>query len=242
MKLPRFFLLLLAITGLGVLAPADKAQSAAGSGASSAFAESSPSLTIKHPEMDLTYRRPTEKMKLRTYLLEAFGPIPIAGSALIAAGNQYQHTPPEWGQGTGGYAQRFASNFATAAVTTTAQYGLAEAFREDTAYYRCQCNGFFPRFKHAMVSTVTARHGEDGHRRFSLAALGSSYAGTFTTVYGWYPSRYGASDAVRMGSYNVIAIAGENLFLEFIYGGPRTLIGHFHRTSPGTGPAIAASH
>jgi hypothetical protein len=241
-RLLRFVSLLFAITGLGVLATSNKAQSPAGSG-TSAFAENSPSLTINHPQVDLTYRRPTEKMKLRTYLLEAFGPIPIAGSAIIAAGNQYEGTPPEWGQGTRAYAQRFASNFATEAVTTTTQYGLAEAFREDTAYYRCQCNGFFARFKHAMISTVTARYGEDGHRRFSVSALAAPYAGTFTTVYGWYPSRYGANDAVRMGSYDVLASAGENLFLEFIYGGPRTPFGHFHRTaSSGTGPAITPSH
>jgi hypothetical protein len=122
MKLLWFVLLLFAIIGLGVLAPLDKSQSIAGSGTSSAFAESSSSLTIKQP--------------------------PAA-----------------------------------------------------------------------------------------------PYAGTFTTVYGWYPSRYGASDAVRMGSYDVLASAGENLFLEFIYGGPGTLFGHVHRTaSSGTGPAIPPSH
>jgi hypothetical protein len=169
--------------------------------------------------------------------------VPILGSAIIAAGNQIENTPPEWGQGRRAYFQRFGSNFGTEAVTTTARCALAEAFREDTAYYRCQCDDFFQRFKHAMISTVTARHGEDGHYRFSLSATAAPYTGTFTTVYGWYPSRYGAKDALRMGSYDLLATAGENLFLEFIYGGPRTLFGHFRRAgSTSASPAITSDH
>jgi hypothetical protein len=39
-----------------------------------------------------------------------------------------------------------------------------------------------------------------------------------------------------MGNYNLLAFAGENLALEFIYGGPHTLFGHLHRpASSGTG-------
>ena len=168
-------------------------------------------------------------MKLRTYLFDAFGPYPIAGAAIIAVADQSKNTPPEWGQGTKGYSQRFGSNLAIAAVTTTTRYGLAEAFREDTVYYRCECHGLFPRLRHAMISTVTARHGEDGHRRLSFPALVAPYAGTMTAVYGWYPGRYGAKDALRMGNYNLLAFMGENLALEFIYGGPHTLFSHVHR-------------
>jgi hypothetical protein len=80
-----------------------------------------------------------------------------------------------------------------------------------------------------MLSTVTARHGEDGHRRLSFPALVAPYAGTMTAVYGWYPDRYGAKDGLRMGNYNLLAFMGENLALEFIYGGPHTLFRHIHR-------------
>jgi hypothetical protein len=239
----RFFFPLFVLAGLGALAPLDRAQAPAGAGASSSFAESSPAVTANHPALDLTYKRPTEKAKLRDYLLQAYGPVPMLGSAIIAAGNQYQNTPPEWGQGSGAYFQRFGSNFGTEVVTTTTHYALAEAFGEDTAYYRCTCNDFFQRFKHAMISTVTARHGEDGHYRFSLSGVAASYAGNFAAVYGWYPSRYGGTDALRMGSYDVLATAGENLFLEFIYGGPRTVFGRFRRSgSSSAGPAIASDH
>ena len=176
--------------------------------------------------------RPTEKMRLRTYLFDAFGPYPIVGAALIAGVNQYEGTPPEWGQGAGAYGRRFGSNLAIAGITTTTRYALAKALREDTVYYRCECKGFFRRFRHAMISTVTSRHGEEGRRRLSFPALVAPYAGTMTAVYAWYPGRYGAKDALRMGNYNLLAFAGENIALEFIYGGPHTLFSHIHSPAP----------
>jgi len=186
------------------------------------------------------YTRPTARAKLHNYLFDAFGPFPIAGAALIAALNQSEKTPPEWGSGGSAYAERFGSNLGIAAVTTTTRYGLAKIFREDTVYYRCECTGLFPRLGHALLSTVTSRRGEDGHRQLSFPAIVAPYAGTMTAVYLWYPNRYGPKDALRMGNYNLLAFAGENLALEFIYGGPHTIFSRFHRpTFSGTDAASA---
>jgi len=234
MKMLRFASLALAVVGLAVLAPVEKAQSILDSHtSSSSIADASPAPApapaIKYPQPDPVYRRPTESTKLRTYLFDAFGPYPIFGAVGVAGVNQSEGTPPEWGQGARGYGQRFGSNLAIAAVTTTTRYGLAKALREDTVYYRCECQGLFPRLRHAMISTVTARHGEDGYRRLSFPAIVAPYAGTMTAIYAWYPERYGAKDALRMGNYNLLAFMGENLALEFIYGGPHTLFSHVHR-------------
>jgi hypothetical protein len=229
MKMHRMVSLLAAITGLGILAPLDLAQSSVALDTPSSLAGESPTPAMKPALVDPAYRSPTEKMKLRTYLFDAFGPYPIAGAALVAAVNQSEKTPPEWGQGASAYGQRFGSNLAIAAVTTTTRYGLAAVFREDTVYYRCECQGLIRRFRHAMISTVTARRGVDGHHRLSFPAIVAPYAGTMTAVYAWYPGRYGAKDALRMGNYNLLAFAGENLALEFIYGGPHTLFSHLHR-------------
>jgi hypothetical protein len=173
--------------------------------------------------------------------LTRFGPYPVAGAALIAGVNQGENTPPEWGQGAKAFSERFGSNLAIAGVTTTMRYGLAEAFREDTVYYRCECKGIVRRFEHVMISTVTARRGEDGHRRLSFPAIAAPYAGTMTAVYAWYPARYGAKDALRMGNYNLLAFAGENFALEFIYGGPHTLFSRLHRPAfSGADPSLSS--
>jgi hypothetical protein len=242
MKRMRVVPFLIASTCLGALAPIGNAQSSAGEGSSSSnvashFSSPTPA------RLDLTYNRPTEKTKLRNYLFDAFGPYPIAGAAVLGAINQAHNTPPEWGQGFKAYSERAGSHFGIALATTTTRYALAEAFREDTLYYRCECKGVFRRMEHALVSTVTARRGADGHRRLSFPALIAPYAGTMTAVYGWYPGRYDAKDGLRMGNYALLAFAVGNVAREFIYGGPHTLFSNVDRPgSPGTASAETTSN
>lgn len=177
---------------------------------------------------DLTYTRPTQAAKLYNYVFDAFGPYPAVGAAFAAGINQAYNTPPEWKQGAEGYSKRLGSNFGIAAVSTTTRYALADAFREDMLYYRCECKGVFPRLRHAVISTLTARRGEDGHRVFSLSALVAPYAGTMTAVYVWYPNRYNGKDAFRMGNYALLGYVGGNLGMEFLYRGPHSLLSRMH--------------
>jgi len=221
-------LLLLVIAALAALPVLAKAQSAlladSGDSSSSAALPASPT----YPPPDPTYTRPTEKTKLQNYFFDAYGPYPIVGAAIAGGINQMQNTPPEWRQGAQGYGKRFGSDFGIAAVTTTTRYALSEALREDTLYYRCQCKGVFPRLKHAVVSTFTARRGVDGHRVFSFPDLIAPYAGTMTAIYGWYPGRYDYKDAFRMGNYSLLGYVGANISLEFLYSGPHSLLSRMH--------------
>jgi hypothetical protein len=190
--------------------------------------------------IDVNYTRPTEKTMLKNYLFDTYGPYPIAGSLSAAGINQFSNEPPEWKQGFTGYSKRFGSAFGILGVGTTTRYALAELFREDTMYYRCECTGFFPRLGHAAVSTLTARRGIDGHRVFSLPALVAPYAGSTTAVYGWYPERFGAKDAFRIGNYSLLTSIGGNVMLEFFYSGPHSLLSRVHLNnthgSPVRGP------
>jgi len=190
--------------------------------------------------LDLTYIRPTQRTKVDNYIFDAFGPHPIVGAGLAAGIGQWNNAPPEWHQGAEGYGRRFGSDFGIASVSTTTRYGLSEAFKEDTLYYRCECRGVLPRVGHAMISTLTARRGEDGHRVFSIPALLGPYAGSMTAVYGWYPSRFGVKDAIRTGNYTLLTYMGGNIALEFFYSGPHSLLSRMHLNnahgSPTQGP------
>lgn len=174
------------------------------------------------------YRRPTESEKLHNFVFDAVGPYPFIGAAGTAGIQQAYGTPREWGEGWDAYGVRVGSNFGIALTTTATRYGLAEVFREDTLYYRCECKGILPRLVHALISTVSARRGDDGHREFSFPALAAPYAGAMTAALGWYPSRYGPEDGFRMGNYNLLGQAGQNIALEFVYGGPHTLLDSMH--------------
>ena len=223
----RFIVFLTAFVVLTFLRTLAGAQSLAVSGDSHSV-EVSNSLVTTRPHVALTYIRPTERIKLHNYFFDTFGPYPIVGAAFAAGINQEDNTPPEWRQGVEAYGKRFGSNFAIAGVSTTTRYALARAFAEDTVYYRCDCEGFLPRLRHAAISTFTSRRGDDGHRVFSVPAVVAPYAGTMTAVYAWYPGRFNAKDGFRMGNYSLLGYAAGNIALEFLYSGPHSLLSRMH--------------
>jgi hypothetical protein len=220
MKSRPTIILLLAVPALSLFAGA---QSLTDSGTSSG------TVAITTPVYpDLAYIRPTTETKLHSYLFDAFGPYPIAGATIAAGINQADNSPPEWRQGVAGYSRRFGSDFGINVITITTRYALAQALHEDALYYRCDCKGVIPRFRHAVISTFTGRRGEDGHRVFSISALVAPYAGTMTAVYGWYPSRYSDKDGFRMGNYSLLGYVAKNVALEFFYSGPHSLLHRMH--------------
>ncbi|WP_321473844.1 hypothetical protein [uncultured Paludibaculum sp.] len=210
-------LALLVVSGLGGWAAAAMAQTPP---VVKAYSRTLPGTLKSLP--DPSYTRPTAQTKFRNYLFDAFGPYPLAGAALTAGISQAGNGVPEWGQGAEGFGKRMGSAFGIAAVSTTTRYALSAAFHEDGLYYRCDCTGALPRLKHAVVSTVTARRGTDGHRVFSLPGLVAPYTGAATAVYAWYPDRYSAKDAFRMGNYSLLAYVGGNIALEFLFRGPNS--------------------
>jgi hypothetical protein len=222
----------------GVFSLPAGAQSGAGAGTSQTPSSSQTQTTTvttqtspSHVQPGQTYHRPTHTEKFKAFAFDSFGPYAILGSAVGGAIQQADNTPPEWTHDPGGaaaYGQRVANTFGINLVTQTTRYGLSVLFREDTIYYRCECDGFAPRLKHALISTVTARKGEDGHRVFSIPNLVAPYAGGEAAANLWFPSRYGPKDGFRYGNYNLAVQAGLNVALEFIYGGPHTLLSRHH--------------
>lgn len=188
------------------------------------------------PSTEPVYSRPTRGIMVENYVFDAFGPYPVVSAGFTSSISQLSNAPPEWHQGAEGYAKRFGSDFGMAATATTTRYALSSMLKEDSLYYRCECNGFLPRLNHAMLSTVTARHGRDGHRVVSIPAILAPYVGSTVAVYGWYPDRFGVKDALRMGSYSLLASVGGNVALEFLYRGPRSLLSHVRINSRDSAP------
>jgi hypothetical protein len=194
--------------------------------ASGDSSEETGSATVER--LNPTYVRPPPRATVNNYLFDAFGPYPLVSTAFIAGLDQGTNTPPEWGQGFAGYAKRYGSDFGISLVGTSMRYGLAAVLREDTSYYRCDCRGVAPRMRYAVMSTLMARRGSDGHHVFSVPSLVAPYAGASAAVYGWYPNRYNGKDAFRMGNYILLDSAISNVVLEFIYSGPHALVSHMH--------------
>jgi hypothetical protein len=162
------------------------------------------------------YIRPTKEKQFKDFVFDTVGPYPLAMAIFTAAIHQGTDNPPEWHQGAVALSKRFGSNMGITAVGNTTRYGLAAMLDEDTSYYRCRCKGVPRRLAHAAFSALMAKRKSDGSSVFSIPALAAPYAATMTATYAWYPARYGAKDAFRMGNYNLLGTVGGNIAFELI--------------------------
>jgi hypothetical protein len=65
--------------------------------------------------------------------------------------------------------------------------------------------------------------------------------GSVVAVYAWYPNRYGAKDAFRIGNYSLLEYMGGNIKLEFFYTSPRSWLSRIHRCSRHVAPDPGSS-
>ena len=171
------------------------------------------------------YEPPTERQKFYAYGWNAVGPVAFAGAAFAGGIDQGFNFQKKWGQGWNAYGVRVASNLGISMVTATAQYSLAEAFREDTKYYRCTCSGLVRRFVHAAVYSAFSRRGPEGHIAFSPALTIAPFVGPMVAANTWLPTHDGWHLGLTMGEHNLLGQFAQNEGLEFAYGGPHTVLG-----------------
>lgn len=164
---------------------------------------------------DKTYVFPTEKERLKRYINNTIGPFRLAQTAASAGIGQWRDKPEEWGQGMSGYGKRFASELGQNAIQQTVTYGLDEAMGLDTGFRRSEREGFFPRFKDALVQGVTSRK-RNGDRVVSVPRFAGVYTGAIVARETWYPDRYSYKDGLRSGTTRILTGLGINLVREFV--------------------------
>jgi hypothetical protein len=215
MRIKAHALSLCVVAILFVASPA-RAQKPAGvtSPGTSTPAESQASNTSSLPTA-AAYSRPTGAQKWSNFAHEAIGPYTLLKTLAVAGVLQAQNSPPDWGQGASGFGDRVGSEYGRFLAETGSKYVIAAALRQDTKYYRCECSGIGHRVRHAVISTFSARAGDDGHRIFSPAPIVAPYIGGFTQL-AWYPSRFSYKDGFRFGNYGLLYDVGANLAREFI--------------------------
>ena len=176
----------------------------------------SPPLIEAPQPANSSYVQPSQQQKLHNYLFEAFGPYPVAWTTIVAGYHQAKRNPPDWREGMAGFGERYASDFGNSVVNNTTRYAVAAALHEDTMYYRCACSGVWPRVAHAVYWSAFVHRDADGHAAVGVPVLVAPYAANMTAVYGWYPRRYRAKDAFRMGNYGLLSYVIGNISLEFL--------------------------
>ena len=118
----------------------------------------------------------SNQQRLRLFLRQSFTtPGVYAKTALFSLSDQARNSPPEWGDGSGSYAKRFASRYGQF-VTQNALVGLGNGLLGfEPRYDRCKCTGFWSRTRHAFVRNFVTYDRTEQHLRPQLAL----YAGAF---------------------------------------------------------------
>ncbi len=157
----------------------------------------------------------TPKQKFEQYLLNTAGPVPLIGEAAGAGYGQWTNTPPEYGQGWTALGKRYGASLAYNATRQTISYGMSLAFHEDTRYFASHASGVWPRTRHALISTFTARHA-DGRQTVSVANVtGVLGACAFSSIWG-PPSWKGVDNIAYNAGISFAATAGFNIVREFL--------------------------
>jgi len=157
----------------------------------------------------------TSKEAFDGYLLSTIGPVPLLGEAAGAGIGQWMNSPKEWGQGWGAFGKRFGSNMGYNAVRQTITYGLGAALHEDSRYFGSHAQGFWPRTKHALVSTFTARH-PDGSEKFAVSSVAGVIGGASISSL-WGPASWkGAGNIAENAGISFASTAAFNVVREFL--------------------------
>lgn len=162
------------------------------------------------------YVRPNAEKRFKRFVNDTVGPFAWVGIGAGAAFSTAVDRPKEWGRTANGFGRRFASNFGKSVITNTVKYGLDEALRLDSHYYRSKKRDVGSRIANAFISTFTART-PSGKRTIGVPRLVGTYTANIVANETWYPARYGWKDGVKSGTISLGINSFFNLVKEFIF-------------------------
>ncbi|MBK9164765.1 MAG: hypothetical protein IPM21_12830 [Acidobacteria bacterium] len=171
--------------------------------------------TAMLPQTASGYTRPDAKKRFRRYLNLTIGPYALLGTGIGAGFATATNEPEEWGKSWEGYGRRFASNVGRNAIRTTIIYGLDEAFKVDSYFYRSEKRDVGSRISNSFISVVTARK-PNGKRTIGAPRLIGVYTADVIASETWFPERYSWKDGMRNGTVALGFNVALNLFREFI--------------------------
>lgn len=162
-----------------------------------------------------TYTRPDKQERFKKYVHGTIGPMALVGPMLSVTINQIRNKPREWERTPKGFAKRMGDSFGRSVISHTITYGLDEALKLDSHYYRSPKDDFKSKFSNAVISTFTARN-EKGKRVPGIPALVGTYSAAIIANETWMPKRYTYKDGLKSGSISIAVKVGYNLLREFV--------------------------
>lgn len=161
------------------------------------------------------FQRPSAEKRFKRYVKNTIGPTAMLGVGIGAGFSTAFNEPEEWQRSGKGFGRRFASNFGKNVIRTTTMYGLDEAFRVDSNFYRSKKRDAGSKLKNAIASTFTART-PSGRRTVGVPRIAGTYAAHMIAAETWYPRRFDWKDGARSGTISLGVNSLVNVFREFV--------------------------
>jgi hypothetical protein len=158
----------------------------------------------------------TGKQRWELYWRQTFfSPGTYLAAMGIAASDQRNNDPYQWGQGGEAYAKRAANQFGRLALQNSIEAGGAALLKQDVRYVKCSCTGFFKRAGYAVAMNFVTLNREGKYRpayAHYAGAVGAQYIANT-----WMPDGYRNWDTtLRDGGVQLAFSAGFNLLREFL--------------------------
>lgn len=138
--------------------------------------------------------------------------------AEVGAGTLIAHarnSPPEWGRGAPGLGKRFASGLGKHAVGSSINFTVSKLRHEALGYQPSGKQGFAPRLKYALVSTVVTRKTTTGKRTVASGRLSGAVGSGFISRL-WMPARmHSIASGASSAGISLGVDAGSNVVREF---------------------------
>jgi len=168
------------------------------------------------PDPAPTYTRPSANARFKRYVKSTVGPFTLARNVAYAGLATWENSPEEWGGQWEGFGKRVASNFGKNLIKQTTIYGLDEALKLDSGYYRATGKSNGAKIRNALISPVTSRT-RSGKRVIGIPRIVGAYSGNIIARETWSPDRYDWKDGVRNGTISFAVAGAFNLFKEFVW-------------------------
>lgn len=160
------------------------------------------------------YTRPDAEERFKKYLKRTIGPTAFISPVLGSTFRQIRNSPEEWGGKSAGFARRFGDSIGRNVIKQTVTYGLDEAFKLDSNYYKSPKKDFKSRLSNAFLSSFTARN-ERGKRVVGVPTIVGTYSSAIVANEVWMPKRFDYKDGLKSGSISFVTRIGFNLIREF---------------------------
>lgn len=162
------------------------------------------------------YVRPTAEKRFKRFANNTVGISGLIGATIGASIGTAANNPPDWKRNGKGFARRFASNFGENAIQETVAYGMEEALKLDSKFYKSKKKDFGSRLKNALLAEFTART-PSGKRVFNPARVVGTYTANVISNEVWYPKRFSYKDGLRQGTQSIGFTIGLNILREFLF-------------------------